>query len=38
MQNISPWFVLVLGMATVFIGLICLILLTKIMSAVMVKN
>ena len=36
MQNISPWFVLVLGMATVFIGLICL--LTKIMSAVMVKN
>ncbi len=38
MQNISPWFVLVLGMVTVFIGLICLILLTKLMSAILEKN
>ena len=37
MQNISPWFVLLLGMGTVFVGLVCLILLTKLMSAAMLK-
>lgn len=35
MENISPVFVLVLGMVTVFFGLICLIVLTNIMSAVL---
>lgn len=33
MENISPLFVLVLGMVTVFFGLICLIVLTNIMSS-----
>ncbi len=37
MNNISPWFVLVLGMGTVFFGLICLIFITKLMSLVMRK-
>ena len=32
MNSISPWFVLVLGMGTVFFGLICLIFITKLMS------
>lgn len=31
---ISPWFVLCLGMGTVFVGLYVLILLTQLMSAV----
>lgn len=34
MSTYSPWFVLVLGMATVFVGLICLIFLTKLLSLV----
>lgn len=34
-MNISPWFVLLLGMGTVFFGLFCLILLTKLMSLVL---
>ncbi|MEA5059308.1 MAG: hypothetical protein EOM66_10030 [Clostridia bacterium] len=38
MQNISPWFVLVLGMSTVFVGLVSLILLTKLMSAAVAKK
>ena len=38
MQNISPWFVLILGMATVFFGLICLILLTRLMSLLIAKK
>lgn len=33
MSNISPWFVMVLGMSTVFAGLVALILLTNLMSA-----
>ena len=33
-MNISPWFVLLLGMGTVFFGLICLIFITKLMSLV----
>ena len=33
-MSISPWFVLCLGMGTVFVGLYVLILLTKCMSAV----
>lgn len=33
-MSISPWFVLFLGMGTVFFGLICLIYITKLMSAV----
>ena len=32
MTNVSPVFVLVLGMGTVFFGLICLIVLTRLMS------
>ncbi len=32
MSNISPWFVMVLGMFTVFLGLIVLILFTNLMS------
>jgi len=32
LDNISPVFVLLLGMGTVFFGLFCLILLTKLMS------
>ena len=32
MTNVSPVFVLLLGMGTVFFGLFCLILLTKLMS------
>ncbi len=32
MSNISPWFVMTIGMATVFIGLIALVLLTGLMS------
>ncbi len=35
MTNISPVFVLLLGMGTVFFGLFCLILLTKLMSKVL---
>ena len=35
MTNVSPVFVLVLGMGTVFFGLICLIVLTKLMSKVL---
>lgn len=38
MENISSALVLVLGMGTVFTGLIMLILLTKLMSAVMGKG
>lgn len=30
--TLSPWFILVLGMSTVFIGLICLIFISKLMS------
>lgn len=30
----NPWFVMVLGMGTVFVGLLCLILLTKLMSLI----
>lgn len=33
-MSISPWFVLLLGMGTVFFGLICLIFITKLMSAI----
>ncbi|MDD4074876.1 MAG: OadG family protein [Eubacteriales bacterium] len=36
-MGISPWFVLCLGMGTVFVGLYILILLTKWMSAVVRK-
>ncbi len=36
-MNISPWFVLVLGMGTVFFGLICLIYITKLMSVAVRK-
>lgn len=36
-MNISPWFVLLLGMGTVFFGLICLIFITKLMSLVLKK-
>ncbi|MEA5058551.1 MAG: OadG family protein [Candidatus Pelethousia sp.] len=32
MSNISPWFVMVLGMGTVFVGLVVLILITDLMS------
>ena len=32
MTNITPWFVMVLGMATVFAGLIALIFLTHLTS------
>lgn len=35
MENISPLFVLVLGMVTVFFGLVCLIVLTNLMSKVL---
>ncbi|MBQ3132297.1 MAG: OadG family protein [Clostridia bacterium] len=35
MTNVSPVFVLLLGMGTVFFGLFCLILLTKLMSKVL---
>ena len=35
MDNISPVFVLLLGMGTVFFGLFCLIVLTKLMSKVL---
>lgn len=34
-MDISPWFVLVLGMGTVFFGLIVIILLVKLMSALL---
>lgn len=34
-MNTNPWFVLVLGMGTVFVGLICLIYLTKLLSLVL---
>lgn len=34
-MEISPWFVLLLGMGTVFVGLLSIILLTKLMSSVM---
>ena len=34
-MEISPWFVLCLGMGTVFVGLYVLILLTKWMSAIL---
>ena len=34
-MEISPWFVLLLGMGTVFVGLLAIILLTKLMSSVM---
>ena len=34
-MEISPWFVLLLGMGTVFVGLLFIILLTKLMSSVM---
>lgn len=34
----NPWFVMVLGMGTVFIGLFCLIMLTKLMSFVINKT
>ncbi len=37
-MEISPWFVLVLGLATVFFGLTVMILLTKLMSALLAKN
>lgn len=33
--NVSPVFVLLLGMGTVFFGLLCLIVLTKLMSKVL---
>ena len=36
--NISPLFVLILGMVTVFFGLVCLILLTKLMSSLLNKK
>lgn len=36
-MEISPWFVLCLGMGTVFVGLYVLILLTQCMSAVIKK-
>ncbi len=36
-MNISPWFVLVLGMGTVFFGLVALIFITKLMSAIVKK-
>lgn len=36
-MQISPWFVLCLGMGTVFVGLFVLILLTQCMSAVIRK-
>ena len=35
LTNVSPVFVLLLGMGTVFFGLFCLILLTKLMSKVL---
>ena len=35
LDNISPVFVLLLGMGTVFFGLFCLIVLTKLMSKVL---
>lgn len=35
MTNVSPVFVLLLGMGTVFFGLFCLIVLTKLMSKVL---
>ncbi len=38
MENISSALVMVLGMGTVFVGLITLILLTKLMSAVIGKG
>lgn len=38
MENISSALVMLLGMGTVFVGLIMLILLTKLMSAVMGKG
>ena len=38
MENISSALVMVLGMGTVFVGLIMLILLTKLMSAVIGKG
>lgn len=36
-MQISPWFVLCLGMGTVFVGLYVLILLTRWMSAIIQK-
>ncbi|MBR5292799.1 MAG: OadG family protein [Clostridia bacterium] len=35
LTNVSPVFVLLLGMGTVFFGLLCLIVLTKLMSKVL---
>jgi Na+-transporting methylmalonyl-CoA/oxaloacetate decarboxylase gamma subunit len=32
MESISPWFVMLLGMGTVFSGLLALILITSLMS------
>jgi sodium pump decarboxylase gamma subunit len=37
MNDISPWIVMLLGMGTVFVGLVSLILLTKLMSALIQK-
>jgi len=34
-MEISPWFVLILGLGTVFLGLLSIILLTKLMSSVL---
>lgn len=34
-MEMSPWFVLLLGMGTVFVGLFAIILLTKLMSTLM---
>ena len=34
-MEMSPWFVLLLGMGTVFVGLFAIILLTKLMSTFM---
>lgn len=36
-MELNPWFILLLGMATVFVGLICLIYLMKLMSYVVGK-
>ena len=37
-MDYSLWFVCLMGMGTVFFGLVCIIILTKLMSAVLGKQ
>ena len=37
-MDYSLWFVCLMGMGTVFFGLVCIIILTKLMSAVLGKK